>query len=503
MVMSANVPTSRTSRASCDRCYLIKERCTWAEIGSDACSRCTRLGHTCTTQRAIRQAGRKPRRNGNGLRAWKGARPLCSKDPPQNDRAEDLETIASNSHQHGSHIHHDVALLPQLLPRRKSTIDGALTRVMDMILNHDSFLTQWIIGPSFLSSQKHLIATRLASYAPLLKDAILAMSIYDCDAGGQVVARHGGPSQQFALRRASRSVELLRTMTVVDAQALSVFLVLGMLITTVAAHLSASRTRTICQFVLQQVELLQNSRAVSFSDADGFSCLVCLVYSEIEECLLAGHIPTIRYDGLGLQTCTADRYLGVSLSMLPYLYDICKLNQAWRSSSNDADRNELRGIATRLEQRIRHWTAAPALLKNGRLTPIEVVHMSAQAAIVQSGALLILHRIQHRYDDSDHVSHGLRLARDILDQLHDAKLSIGRTVLCSEIAFLAACLEFEDLEDMTLKSGCERRYSRLEIAKGYDERLVSCMTLAWAAKKVNPGIHWSDLPDALTALHIR
>jgi hypothetical protein len=65
------------------------------------------------------------------------------------------------------------------------------------------------------------------------------------------------------------------------------------------------------------------------------SSLSALMFFEITECLFRGNIPTLRWEPRHEERePSIDRYLGLSLPLLPYMYDLCGYSKSLAQGDN-------------------------------------------------------------------------------------------------------------------------------------------------------------------------
>ena len=492
------LPSSASiSRQSCDRCYAIKERCVWSS-DSGKCMRCLRLQHTCQINRKPGRPGRRPRKS-----------PLQVSQraiQPANDQLRRLSdgngTSSTMDSPSPSELPTPVSSLSDSLSGVipfSDNLDALEQRLVDVIFGSNVLLEHYLLGPSFTDAQKQALVSRFTFSTPLLKDCMFACAgFFSRDHHDRL--KLGDIPEEYWIKKAAKAISSLRSIKVSDWQEFSALLMLGSTVVTFAPYLAGSNNLTICRYILNLIKPVYFSPSVSRLDPVETSFLVCLVYTETVCCLFAGETPTFRYEGV---PCDAgvDRYLGLSVSLIPIFYDICEINQEIRTLSDKPNLPNLLKDLDRIEDRLNQWQPTSPAGFLTRFTQTEVLHIVQQTQFLRMTALMICHRLRFAYDDTSDGSKGLTLARTILSQLEIVTRITNRSIICSELAFITACFELqdEDEQESTLSKLVHIIGDQIDDQPGVLEIIRSF----WLSKRRHKGITWSSLPDMIPGAHRR
>jgi len=475
------------TRLSCDRCYLVKERCSWLQDCTQ-CARCLRLHHTCEIRRTVGKPGRRPR---TAVQRASQRLILPGKDEapskftviPEKDctiapsESGSLGVLGANGGD------------PSWPPPLSKVFDATESVLIETIFRDDTFFQHYLLGPSFCDIQKTAVISRVAACTPLLQDGLFAGLGFFSRDHRRLMDLTWIPIE-FWIKRAARAVSALRSIEVSDRKDVSVLLLLGATILTFAPYLAGSNILSICRYVLT---LAKPTLPSLLEDADDSSFLRCAIYTECVCCLFQGKLPTIRYT-INSRECCVDRYLGVSVPLLPIFYDICKVIMDIRShpgkSPTLVDVRELQLIEIELDR----WRHSASLEALNHFTPTETLHIFQQAHVLRLAALLIIHRLLFAYGDPSNRN-GPVISRSILSQLATTTKITRRSIICCEFAFMIACFELQDEieQQMTL--------SEMRNIIGYEvddqQGIQSLISSVWKVKKNRARFFWSDFPDVI------
>ncbi|KAH0592625.1 hypothetical protein MHUMG1_09615 [Metarhizium humberi] len=329
--------------------------------------------------------------------------------------------------------------------------------LLDATFHKQMKVDKYIIGPSFRDQHLQAFADHLNTGLIHLKDAFIACaSVLVRDEKLQQLA----VGQQVGFRRAAAAVASLRssTVTVHRDHDLSVILILGVAMVTFAFHYDAGAPEPLCSYILGLVKsCCQDSQSLKRRLGDnGIAFLVCLLGTEIESCLIKCEVPTLQIRHHEIDQCV-DRFIGLSLPMLAYYYDVCELAQHIRANrpKNCVQLDlQMQSSLKELESAIEKWQpTVPTDFLTGRFTPAEVTLMLTQSRVLRLTALLILHRLQHAYGSQD--GKAISISSTILSELETALCLTGRSVPFAEMPHLAASFEVthqKDRKDQLAKS---------------------------------------------------
>ncbi|KAI0812967.1 hypothetical protein GGR55DRAFT_687854 [Xylaria sp. FL0064] len=398
---------------ACDRCHAIKERCEWVANQSQ-CERCLRLRHVCETVRPKGRAGRKPGVQGKQLVL--GAH---SSRKNRRSRVHDQRPLfvwADFQKIHGSgHL----ATIPN---------DQRLVR---HFLFDDRLFNMFSVGSSFSEQARGQIIPHLLSSKPTFLDGLLACAMSWAGAIGHDQAN---PRRLTACYRyASSAIAMLTSLEVSDFRTMVDCLMLGALVSTFAVKLRLPDILAICSRTLGLIEPIYVVSNPARAEFRGFLC--CVITWELRACLFSCTLPTLRYRPP--LEAYADRHVGLSATLLPLLYDICKLSHMIaRDETRHTDIFEELDV---VEKSVRHWQPPVPEDLTIRFDTIEVAHMLCHAQVMQKAALLVIHRLRCPFGVNDGPAQVLSMS--ILSQIEMTFTVTKQPVRCSDIALLAACIE--------------------------------------------------------------
>ncbi len=483
---------------SCDRCYATKERCIRAP-DSESCDRCIRLSHECIRKRALKRPGRRPKKNAPSIPSapvrGDGA---SSPSPALDDASASHETSLSSSSSMVDHVVADLGL---------STVEASLLRTS--ILSSE-FMEQFIIGPSFGEAHREYMARQLHDAPATLGHAYVASAMSWGDDSDVASPEPGSSTARVEYfekmyHHATEAVATLRSMQPSNAREMCRCLVLGATILTFTLKLRVADARAICRQTLEMAKPIYMSTALLDGTSPGdLSFASCLVLTDIAESLLFCEPPTLRYRTVPGQQQCVDRYVGVSHSFLPLLYDVAELSfrlkvESGKAGGHSAALARFALVHSALEQDIRKWTPdGHGGFAVGKFTSTEVAHMLCQAEAVRNAARLVLHRLKHGFGSQDEVAEAI--SSHILTSLKMTTLGTGSIPRCIDFPLIAACLELER------KSERANYFSSLSPISSYSspfhDRTRVMFDAAWEARRNGQSLYWYDLsafiPESFT-----
>ncbi|KAH8660464.1 hypothetical protein BX600DRAFT_56943 [Xylariales sp. PMI_506] len=419
---------------ACEACYKNKSKCKLSgdEIG---CGRCIRLGKACRP-RAVKRMGRPPAVaqfahgtcdiisiESSHLSVKKGKRqdssPNTSSDGTRTSSAAlsdpEVELIevahrSCNQVSHGKFADSPRCMRPTIMFSGLIDMSGNDThwQLSHMLETRAGFFAvhrHFMIGSSF-SDPFQSTVRRLFSHAPqLMAEAYCAiLDILD--------VRHWLTSSTLPdsidLTRGVRCLQTLVKASAsiaesVDAAAVlmlgQIMLVYNLLVPSPSIHTIVRNTLLSTKdwypALIEQPELNCVTLAPIFVDTIG--------------CLIRREVPIVRLPAMAYQG-PADRFLGLCLTLLPLLYDLCELSHCVKLTGSQ----ELDPYAG-IEQQIIAWEPAGLFHLTEKHPPSEVVSMLAQAHTYRFAALLIIHRLRFPLGVEDEV--GKYYAERILQEM--------------------------------------------------------------------------------------
>lgn len=445
---------------SCDRCHSLKERCRRA-TSLNSCERCSRLRLACTSNRPFKRPGRRPQPYNVPTGPKQHA-------PADKDNADDLKR-------------HVLAVFN--VPEKLSEEEA---RLVHRTFADNSFIEQFVLGPSFCNAHRKTLFNQICKSPALLQDAyvacVLSVPLPGEDPSGSLSEQRLDSSY----RRASVALAKLRSFKVEDVQDVSSCLALGGSILTFVLRFGGKDSLAICSRVLGLIRPIYESQTSRMPEVD-LAFLPCLIMCETTECLLQTELPTLKFRPQHVDTPEyVDRYVGLCGTLLPHLYDLCKLSHAMSLSTQTVLMRDLQ----HLESSIEAWRpTVPAEFANSYTTS-EVTNILCQTHVMQQAALLIIHRLQYPFGTEQ--KDAMHMANNILRQLEVARSVAGRTPRSIDFAVMVACLELSDGKERSEQ--LQNASSIAVYSPRFVERSEAYLSAVWEARSLQHSpIYWYNL----------
>ncbi|KAI1354741.1 hypothetical protein F5Y01DRAFT_302403 [Xylaria sp. FL0043] len=460
---------------ACDRCHAIKERCEWVANQSQ-CERCLRLKHVCETVRPKGRAGRKPGVQGKQLLLG-----VHSTRKNRSGRIHDQRTLSVWTDFQKIHRRGDLATIPKYVPDFElGHVPESDQRLIRHFLFDDRLFNMFSVGSSFGEQARGQIIPHLLSSKPTFLDGLLACAMSWTGAIGHDQAN---PRRLTACYRyASSAIAILTSLEVSDFQTMVDCLMLGALVSTFAVKLRLPDILAICSRTLGLIEPIYVVSNPARAEFRGFLC--CVITWELRACLFSCKMPTLRFRPP--LEAYADRHAGLSATLLPLLYDICKLSHMIAlDETRHTDILEELGV---VEKSVRLWQPRVPEDLATRFDTIEVAHMLCHAQVMQKAALLVIHRLRCPFGVNDGPAQVLSMS--ILSQIEMTSTVTKQPVRGIDIALMAACIELK---------GSERRrwHSNIPKFSGYSpefgQHVQNVLSSYWVLIDTFDKISWNSL----------
>ncbi|KAK5997656.1 hypothetical protein PT974_00011 [Cladobotryum mycophilum] len=483
MVHESQIPRS------CDRCHAVKERCYWA-LHEVQCERCARLQLVCQINRPLRRPGR-PRR-------------LPSPSSQSRSHFDEITSNQGHSTLSSAPGGHRTATSQSDRWREVVIAAGVVLpselQLLDQSLFQNEFMEQFILGPSFCEEHRKYLISHFLDSTVFLKDAYLACALsWDGDEPSLSSTPENEQPASKAYQYASSALSTLGSFEVKDMQDLSVCLVLGAVVHTFAIRLRASDVLTICRQTLNLIKAVYNSPSTRHISSDSIGFLTCLILTETAESLLSCSVPTIQFKLPLSEPAYVDRYVGICTTLLPLFYDLGKLSNDMlrerkeRGVSHNLLLTTMAESLGALELTIRNWRPSVPDGFAERFTSTEVAHMLCQAQVMQTTALLIIHRLQYSFGSKEDKV--LAMSFNILTQLELTFIATRKMVPCVDLPIVVSCMELQDEEERA-RWLCNispiSRYS-----EPFHNRICQILSAVWEARRHSAELHWYQLGDVI------
>ncbi|OAA61409.1 hypothetical protein ISF_05488 [Cordyceps fumosorosea ARSEF 2679] len=349
---------------------------------------------------------------------------------------------------------------------------------------------KYLIGPSFRDRHLQSFVDHLNTEMPHVKDAFIACASHLTENKSLQQVAQG---QSIGYRRAAAAIASLRISNIYTDNDLSMILILGVAIATFTLHHSSCLP--ICKYILGLVNSMyeKDESLIERLSCDGAAFLLCLLGTEIEECVINCQLPTIRIRP-GTFNQLVDRFTGVSAPLFIHLYDVCDIAQQFQQARKEAHKEadaalegKLRSLQAVLEK------CSPTVsgtYLNGICTTHEVMIMMAQYKVLRLSALIILHRLRHPYGTEDREP--LAMATDILRELDTIMEVTGRAIPFADLPHLVACFELNNGQER--RDALEKLHRLINFSQYCRTEQQASLASFWAAKDLasKKDMYWTD-----------
>ena len=372
----------------------------------------------------------------------------------------------------------------------KTPLQAALLRIM---LEEKTFISRFIIGPSFIETELSRLFVSLTRCPDLLLAAFLACSgrfslLVDAH---QTTATHRLEDDYM---HSARAVKELRGIGDGSRrnEDLAQALLLGLGVLTFDLFDSGLHAHSICRYTLSLIYGTGVSSGLHLELSEG---LIPLVFMDTCNCLVRRKVPISRSTP-HREPAGADRYIGLCVPLLAYMYDLCVVSHAL-TGTVDITNHEAAQKLQALGAAIADWHPILSLELTKAFTRDELQVMGMQATIFRTAALLVAHRIQWAFGSAaDDLA--FDMAETILakiSSLHPpgTTADVPPFEYRLNLPFLVAAVELRDMgrrnEALSLlrRVVCERMYPRV------GEGLRQFLQFVWWARDSAWHGHWFDL----------
>ncbi|PYI14813.1 hypothetical protein BO99DRAFT_12019 [Aspergillus violaceofuscus CBS 115571] len=400
----------RQSSRSCDRCYGIKERCSWVE-GSSQCLRCSRLGFTCSNTRQPKKPGR---------------------------RALSAAALQAN----GPDTSRSTSLLPRAFP---ST--GQLNLIHSWMSNYETF-DRFLLGPAFWPRHRAALMTHLEHSQPILEHAFLASVLSATHSEGS--SRHTSqPADGLSTvyQHAASALRRLRELHVTNRQQASTCLVLGTNIMLFAMFQRPENVFTLCRQTLVLVRPVYDT--IDGPDPEDFFFLTGTMMLDMLGSLIYGAVPALRFRPPN-DSVYVDRYLGLSTSLLQLLYRVGELHAALSAASDPDLAVNPRSTQDldEMESTVLAWQPDVPEKLCSAFSAVEIAHIFCQVQVLRLCALLMIYRLKVPFGIHDTPARAIAIS--ILMQLQTTLAVTGKAIKFAMLPVLVACVELTTQEERDL-----------------------------------------------------
>ncbi|KAI0969473.1 hypothetical protein F4678DRAFT_438823 [Xylaria arbuscula] len=474
--LAAAIAETELPRA-CDRCHSIKERCEWVP-NENKCERCLRLRHVCETVRQKGRPGRKPGVQGKQLVAG-----IKSVSKSRGGRADDDRLLANLAKLKKMHRSGCVATITRSVSEFDfGDISDSDQHLVQKFLFDDRFLDMFSVAPSLTEKVRRQIIPHMLLSKTTFLDGFLACAI---SWAGAVDQDQENPRRLNACyRHASSAISKLISLQVSDFQAMIDCLMLGALVSSFTVKWRLHDTSAVCSRTLGLIEPIYARSDPGRPELRVFS--TCMVIWELRACLFSCTAPTLRFKPP--LEAYVDRHAGLSGTLLPLFYDICKLSYVIALCKTTGLATGISGELDIVEQSVRRWQPAVPEDLTTRFTTIEVAHMLCQAHVMHTAALLVIHRLKYPFGVNDGPAQVLSMS--ILSQVEMTTVVTKLPLRCVEIALMVACIELKENERQKWLSGTNKFSAS---SPEFRHHVHDTLRSYWALIDTSDTISWNGL----------
>ncbi|RDW73594.1 hypothetical protein BP5796_07036 [Coleophoma crateriformis] len=404
---------------------------------------------------------------------------LSQASPPDNS---ELQAIASKF---------DAVVLSTADPYLRA-LPTSEKNLINLLFDKDFFIQHFVFGPSFASGMQSKLHVHFITWPTILRESFLA-----CSAG--FVRAHGKAleSSEMELSLGATALQRLRTMTVNRPAEVALVLSLGTALLTFELLTSSKHSHAIGQHTLSLLRPWYDSVALSPEmDMD----VLCPLFLDTAHCLLKREVPVIRYHVR--DTSIVDRYVGLSSTLLPFLYDVCILGHRSKHTvlpSNSELDEGLESNFLDLEEIIQAWRPSPPVAFAHLFSNHEIILLLTHARVYQEAALLILHRLRYPFGSGDREAR-LR-SQNIFSEFEMCFSVTGQYAVSAALPFLVASLEVTDIGQRQ-EILCRVVAGKGELFHHVARRQQRFLEDVWLRRDQGKEFSWFDLVDGIQEFDI-
>lgn len=291
-----------------------------------------------------------------------------------------------------------------------------------------------VVGSSFEDAEQRSFEAPLQVAFPILKDAYLAYA-------GGLKAFRGNKTKDVDLdanlRYASSAMKTLRTLSVASPEDAALCLTLGITLALYIYRAVGVGVPDICHYCLSAARpYIEPGTSISDTEPQ----LVFLVLLDTMECMVKRRKPTLRIQSPAPEG--VDRHLGFCLPLMPYYYDLCVISNSLVDATSCDFVSVLHQHLGRIQGAVNAWQPCPPEHFVHEFSPVEAVHLLAQARVYRLAALLLAHRLRYEFGQED--SQADIWSREALMELDLARRTTQRPLRFVTLPFLLAAVEIRD-----------------------------------------------------------
>jgi hypothetical protein len=331
----------------------------------------------------------------------------------------------------------------------------------------------------FQAAEQRSLAAPLPAALPVLKDAYLAcagalqLSFHhakdddgdnDDNDEQRVVDAERKIQVDLLLLHASAAMRTLRSLTVATPQDAALCLRLGVSLALFVYSAVGQGVYEISRHCLSMVKPFIIETDLSSTDPgtdpDTQPWLTSLVLLETMDCLVYRRRPTIRMptsraaqspprsrrlsgsiasdDGGRFRV---DRHLGLCASLLPHYHDLCVVSHSLANTTDASYMALVEAQLGRIQADVEAWQP-PVVADIDQFNSTDVVHFLAQARVYRLAALLVGHRLRHKF--GEHDGQADIWATEIMTELELARRVTKRPSRWVTLPFVVAAIEMRE-----------------------------------------------------------
>jgi hypothetical protein len=356
--------------------------------------------------------------------------------------------------------------------------------LLQFLLGQADSMDNYVVCPSFQAEQQHSLAAQLPAALPLLKDAYLACaSTMKQLQSGNVTDTDANTS----IRYISKAMSILRSLSTSRSEDAALCQTLGSILAFSIYTAIGVGVPEICSYCLDTTSSSVETGTI-VSSGHKVSWENFLVLQETMNCLVYRQKPTLRIPTPA--SGVVDRHLGLSLPLMPYYYDLCVISNSLSHSTDLSALAILQKQIDDIRSVVESWQPSNMDQLVDQFDSAEIVHLLAQAKVYRLGALLVGHRLRHRFGEED--SQAAIWSKEIIMELEMAYRVTKRLVRFVTLPFVAAAVEVRDIysrsRTIQLVDDCVDQYAPT-LKKATKKFLCN----VWRERDSNFTGYWFDL----------
>jgi hypothetical protein len=350
------------------------------------------------------------------------------------------------------------------------------------LLDDSQTLQCSIVSASFEDVVQESLRGSVPAAWPVLKDAYLAYAgvLKSLHSEGYVMQA----SDCTNYRHVTSALMTLRSLQVTNMEDAELCLAVGFALALSVYAAIGVGVSDICHYCLSMTRPFIETAAINPDSEPRISFLVLM---EIMECTVYRRKPTLR---IQLRTSgSVDRHLGLSLPLLPYYHDLCIISHSLIGNIDTKSIGLLQKQLEEIHTHVEKWQPSQPEGFIHDFGTVEVIHLLAQAKAYRLAALLLIHRLQHKFGYED--SQADVLSREVMMELELAQRVSLQPVRFVTLPFIVAAVEIRGSDERDKAIRNVDRYVD-QFTPVVQNATKTFLSRVWQERDVQTGFSWFD-----------